>query len=305
MDRRTFLTQSMAATALSTAYLLPQNAQAVGEVQRRKGIRLKLCLNAYSFNSELMSGRMTMDDVIDFCAEHEIDGVDMTGYYFSNYPDIPSDEVIYKLKRNAFLNGVTISGTGVRNDFALSDPTSRKGHIDLVKGWVEVAAKLGADVVRVFSGRQIAEGSTYEETLEWMIPAFQECAAYGQEHGVIIGLQHHDDFLKTADQTIQVVEAVNSPWFSVILDVGSLRQHDVYEEIEKLVPYAATWQVKEEVWYGEKAEPIDLRRLKTVIDRTGYRGFLPIEALGHDATVKERVKRVTNFVEQVKSVFFT
>lgn len=305
MHRRSFLTQSMAATALSAAYLLPQDAHAVGEVQRRKGTRLKLCLNAYSFNSELVSGRMTMDDVIDFCAEHEVDGVDMTGYYFSNYPEVPSDAVIYNLKRNAFLNGVTISGTGVRNDFALSDPTSRKGHIDLVKGWVEVAAKLGADVVRVFSGRQIAEGATYEKTLEWMIPAFQECAAYGQEHGVIIGLQHHDDFLKTADQTIQVVEAVNSPWFSVILDVGSLRQNDVYEEIEKLVPYAATWQVKEEVWYGEKAVPIDLRRLKTVIDRTGYRGFLPIETLGRDATVTERVKRVANFVEQVKSVFFT
>ena len=177
--------------------------------------------------------------------------------------------------------------------------------MDLVKGWTDVAAKLGADVVRVFSGRQIAAGSTYEKTLEWMIPAFKECAAYGQERGVIIGLQHHDDFLKTADQTIEVVEAVNSPWFSVILDVGSLRQHDVYDEIEKLVPYAATWQVKEEVWFGEKAVPIDLRRLKAVIDKTGYRGFLPIEALGRDATVKERAARVANFVGQVKNVFFS
>jgi sugar phosphate isomerase/epimerase len=305
MHRRNFLTQSIVATALSAAYLLPQGAQAIGEVQRRKGTRLKLCLNAFSFNSELLSGRMTMDDVIDFCAEHEVDGVDMTGYYFPGYPEIPSDEVIYKLKRHAFLNGVTLSGTGVRNDFSLSDPTSRKGHIDLVKGWTDVAAKLGADVVRVFSGRQVAEGSTYEKTLAWMIPAFKECAAYGQERGVIIGLQHHDDFLKTADQTIEVVEAVNSPWFSVILDVGSLRQHDVYEEIEKLVPYAATWQVKEEVWFGEKAVPIDLRRLKAVIDKTGYRGFLPIEALGRDATVKERAARVANFVGQVKNVFFT
>ena len=305
MHRRNFLTQSMAATALSAAYLVPQQAQAIGEVQRRKGTRLKLCLNAFSFNRELLSGRMTMDDVIDFCALHEIDGVDMTGYYFSGYPEVPSDEVIYKLKRHAFVNGVTISGTGVRNDFSLSDPTSRKGHMDLVKGWTDVAAKLGADVVRVFSGRQIAAGSTYEKTLEWMIPAFKECAAYGQERGVIIGLQHHDDFLKTADQTIEVVEAVNSPWFSVILDVGSLRQHDVYDEIEKLVPYAATWQVKEEVWFGEKAVPIDLRRLKAVIDKTGYRGFLPIEALGRDATVKERAARVANFVGQVKNVFFS
>lgn len=305
MHRRSFLTQSMAAAALSTAYLLPQSAQAGGAVQRLKGTRLKLCLNAYSFNQQLMSGQMSMDDVIDFCAEHEIDGVDMTGYYFAGYPEPPSDEVIYKLKRKAFLNGVTISGTGVRNDFALTDPSSRKGQIALVKNWVEVAAKLGADVVRVFSGRQVAEGTTYEKTLEWMIPAFQECAEYGKEHGVIVGLQHHDDFLKTADQTIQVVEAVNSPWFSVILDVGSVRQHDVYEEIEKLVPYAATWQVKEEVWYGEKAVPIDLHRLKAVIDKTGYRGFLPFEALGSDPTAQARMQRVARFLDQIKQVFFT
>lgn len=305
MHRRSFLTQSIAAAALSTAYLLPQHAQAGGAVQRLKGTRLKLCLNAYSFNAQLMSGQMTMDDVIDFCAEHEIDGVDMTGYYFSSYPEPPSDEVIYQLKRKAFLNGVTISGTGVRNDFALTDPSSRKGQIALVKNWVEVAAKLGADVVRVFSGRQVAEGTTYEKTLEWMVPAFQECAEYGKEHGVIVGLQHHDDFLKTADQTIEVVEAVNSPWFSVILDVGSVRQHDVYEEIEKLVPYAATWQVKEEVWYGEKAVPIDLPRLKAVIDKTGYRGFLPFEALGSDPTAQARMKRVARFLDQIKQVFFS
>ena len=305
MHRRSFLAHSMAAAAFSASYVTPNVAQAASEVQRLKGVRLKLCLNAYSFNAQLMSGQMTMDEIIDFCAEHEIDGVDMTGYYFSSYPEPPSDEVIYKLKRKAFVNGVTISGTGVRNDFALTDASSRKGQIALVKDWVEVAAKLGADVVRVFSGRQVAQGATYEKTLDWMVPAFEECAAYGSEHGVIVGLQHHDDFLKTADQTIQVVEAVNSPWFGVILDVGSVRQHDVYEEIEKLVPYAVTWQVKEEVWQGEKAMPIDLQRLKSVIDETGYRGFLPFEALGSDSTVQDRKKRVARFLDQIKDVFFS
>jgi sugar phosphate isomerase/epimerase len=305
MQRRNFLKQPMGIAALYAASLLPGRALAAGEVKRRRGTRLKLGLNAYSFNRELMAGEMTMNDVIDFCAEREIDAVDMTGYYFPGYPEVPSDEVIYNLKKKAFLNGVTISGTGVRNDFALTDPLSRKGHIQLVKDWVDVAAKLGSDVVRVFSGRQVAEGSTFEKTLEWMIPAFQECAEYGKQRGVILGLQHHDDFLKTAAETIQVVEAVNSEWFSVILDVGSLRRHDVYEEIEKLVPYACTWQVKEEVWYGEKAVPIDLPRLKAIIDKVGYRGFLPIEALGRDANVEARIKTVANFVAQVKEVFFT
>jgi sugar phosphate isomerase/epimerase len=128
-----------------------------------------------------------------------------------------------------------------------------------------------------------------------MIPAFKECAEHGRRNGVIIGLQHHDDFLKTAEQTIQVVKAVNSEWFHVVLDVGSLRQGDPYAEIEKLLPYACTWQVKEQVWRGEKAEPIDLAKLRGIIDRSGYRGFLPFEALGSgDPAV------VTAFLEKVK-----
>ena len=305
MQRRNFLMRSVGAAALSASALMPATALAKGGVQRRPGTRLKIGLNAYSFNRELQSGEMTMDDVIDFCAEHEIDGVDMTGYYFPGYPEAPSDEVIFNLKRKAFLNGVTISGTGVRNDFALTDASSRKGQIQLVKDWVEVAAKLGSDVVRVFSGKQVAEGSTFAKTLEWMVPAFQECAEYGKEHGVIIGLQHHDDFLKTADETIEVVEAVNSEWFSVILDVGSVRMHDVYEEIEKLIPYSCTWQVKEEVWYGEKAVPIDLPKLKAIIDKAEYRGFLPFEALGRDANAEARRKHVARFLGEIRQVFFS
>lgn len=250
------------------------------EVKRREGTRVKIGLNAYSFNKPLMAGTMKIADVIDYCAQQGIDGVDLTGYYFPGYPSVPSDEYIYAVKRIAFLNGVTIMGTGVRNDFALVDASSRRGHIQLVKDWVDVAAKLGSDMVRVFSGREVPKGHSFEQVLEWMVPAFKECAAYGKERGVIIGLQHHDDFLKTADETIRVVKAVDSDWFSVILDVGSVRQGDPYEEIEKLLPYASNWQIKEHVWYGKKKVEIDLPKLRGLIDKIGYRGFAPIEALG-------------------------
>lgn len=132
-----------------------------------------------------------------------------------------------------------------------------------------------------------------------MIPAFKECAEYGKKHGVIVGLQHHDDFLKTAAETIRVVDMVNCDWFSVILDVGSLRRNDPYEEIEKLLPYAGNWQIKEHVWYGQKKTPIDLPRIRKIIDKTGYRGFTPIEAVGEgDPAVV-----VTEFLEKVRKAF--
>jgi sugar phosphate isomerase/epimerase len=266
---------------------------------RRTGTHVKIGLNAYSFNRPLMAGKMNLNDVIDYCAANKIDGVDLTGYYFPGYPNVPADSFLYALKRRAYLNGVTISGTGVRNDFALTDASSRRGHIQLVKDWIDVAAKLGSDMVRVFSGRELPKGFTHDQVLEWMVPAFQECAYYGSKHGVIVGLQHHDDFLKTADETIRVVEKVGSDWFSVILDVGSLRQGDPYAEIEKLLPYASNWQIKEHVWYGEKKTPIDLPRIKAIIDKVGYRGFTPIEALGEG----DPAAIVTAFLNQVRKAF--
>ena len=293
--RRNFLTRSLGVAACTLAGT-PQIALAAGEIKRRPGTRIRIGLNAYSFNAPLMAGKMTVEDVIDYCTQHNVDGVDMTGYYFPGYPKVPSDDSIYSLKRKAYLNGVSITGTGVRNDFTIPDAAKRKGELDLVKNWTDVAQKLGASVVRVFSGPKLPEGHTFDQVFEWMVPAFRECAEYGKKNGVMIGLQHHDDYLKTAEQTIRVVKAVNSEWFGVILDVGSLRQGDPYEEIEKLLPYACTWQVKENVYYGAKATPIDLPRVRAIIEKVGFRGFLPIEALGRG----DPETIVTTFLEKVR-----
>jgi sugar phosphate isomerase/epimerase len=294
IQRRGFLTRSVAiaASALSAG---PLAALPAGEVKRRPGVKIKLGLNSYSFNKPLTSGKMTLDDVIDYCAAHNIDGVDTTGYYFPGYPKVPADEYLYNLKKKAYYNGVTISGTGVRNDFTLADPTALKAQVQLVKDWVDATEKLGAAFVRVFSGPAMPAGSTFEKVLQTMVPAFRECAEYGKKHGVIIALQHHDDFLKTAAQTIQVVKAVDSDWFSLVLDVGSVRQGDPYEEITQLLPYACTWQIKEVVYVNGKSTPIDLARIRAIIEKVGFRGFVPFEALGQG-----NPEEVTAFLDKVR-----
>jgi sugar phosphate isomerase/epimerase len=154
-------------------------------------------------------------------------------------------------------------------------------------------------MVRVFAGKEVAKGHTFDESLKWMIPAFRECAEYGASRGVMVGLQHHDDFLKTADETIRVVDLVNHDWFTVILDVGSLRAGDPYEEIQRLLPYSSNWQIKEHVWYGKKKVEIDLPRLRKIIDKVGYRGFTPIEALGEG----DPETIVTAFLHKVRAAF--
>ncbi|SPE33811.1 Xylose isomerase domain protein TIM barrel [Candidatus Sulfopaludibacter sp. SbA3] len=297
IDRRRFLARSagLAATAAIPLSAAPLPAK----VAREAGLKLKLGLNAYSFDKQLRDGSMTLADAVHFCAQHNVDALDPTGYYFPGYPAVPPDEYIYNLKRTAFVNGVAISGTGVRNDFAVADQAARKNDVQMVKDWIVVASKLGAPVIRVFSGRARPEGHSLDEALAWMVADFKECAAFGQQHGVVLALQQHNDFLKTAAETIRVIDAVGSDWFACILDIGSLRSGDPYAEIEKLVPYAVSWQIKENVGRDGKDEPTDLARIKAIMDRAGYRGYVPFEALGGG---DPRVK-VAGFLEKIRQAF--
>src|SRR3979490_1561697 len=101
-NRREFFTRSLLMAA-------PLAMQAQARVPREPGVKLKLALNACSFDKPLRAGSMTLEDVVHFCAQQRVDALDATGYYFPGYPKVPSDEYIYNLKKTAFLNGVQLS----------------------------------------------------------------------------------------------------------------------------------------------------------------------------------------------------
>ena len=241
---------------------------------------LKTSLNAFSFNAPLSDGTMTISDMLDFCAATGFEGVDITGYYFNGYPQVPTDEYLFQIKRKAFRLGLEISGTGVRNDFTIADKTKREQEVALVKNWIEAAAKIGAPVIRIFAGNQKNEGITKEAVTEWMLKDIQTCVDYGKQYGVIIGLQNHNDFIQTADQVIKIIDTINSEWLGLILDTGSYRVPDPYEEIAKSIKHTVNWQIKENIFISGAEKETDMNKLMGIIKSSGYKGYLPIETLG-------------------------
>lgn len=258
--------------------------------------KFKLSCNLYSFNKPLSEGTMTLEEVIDFCADLGFDAIDPTGYYFPGYPEVPDDDYIYHIKRKAFLQGLAISGTGIRNDFTQADKRKREADIALIRNWVPVAAKLDAPVLRIFAGHDVPEGHA-EEVFHRVVEDIKTCVNYAAQQGVIIVLQNHNGLLKTAGQVLQVLEQIDSGWFGLNLDIGSLRTGDPYAEIAELAPYAYTWQIKENVYREQKMEKTDLNRIARILRESGYRGYLPIETLG-TGDPKEKVPR---FLEEVRS----
>lgn len=263
-------------------------------------LKNKIALNAYSFNAPLRDGSMDLFDMMNYCSGLGIDGVDLTGYYFPGYPAAPSDEYIYSIKRKAFELGLHICGTGVRNDFCLADEELRSKEIEHVKDWIVVAHKLGAPAIRIFPGQDVPEGFTWNETAKWVAEAILECAEFGKKHGVVIEIQNHNHFLKTADDVIRFMEMIDSEWVGLMLDIGSYRTtSDPYSEIEQTAGYAVSWQIKEDVYMENTKTPVDLKKIKEIIAKSEFKGYIPIETMGEG----DPYEKVENHYRAVMDTF--
>ncbi len=265
--------------------------------QKQLSHKFKLSLNLYSFNDLLRNKEVDLFDMLEFCARYNFDAIDPTGYYFPGYPIPPAKEFMNEFKRKAYLLGLDISGTGVRNDFANPDPMARKADVEMVKKWIESAAFLGIPSLRIFAGTHSHEGYSRDEVFKWMAGNIRECCDYGKQYGVIVALQNHNDFLYTSGDVDRIFEMVDSEWLGLNLDIGSYRQKDPYEEIKRNIHHAVTWQIKENVWINGIETPTDFVKLFQIIKNAGYRGYLPLETLG----AGDPYKKVPALLERVKA----
>ncbi|MCC6163055.1 MAG: sugar phosphate isomerase/epimerase [Acidobacteria bacterium] len=279
--RREFLAAATIPAVLGTHGVVSTAPAAHASVVPGLPSRIKTSCNLYSFNGPLTRGEMTLEQVIEYCAEIGFDAVDPTGYYFTGYPSVPADELIHRIKHLAFSMGLAISGTGVRNDFAVPDAVKRDADVAHVSRWVDVAARLGAPVLRVFDGRVMPPDVSKATVMDWIVDGIRRCVDAARARGVIIVLQNHNDALKEAGDYLTIRERIPSPWFGLNVDIGSLRlTDDPYAEIATLAPHACTWQVKELVYRRNVEERVDLRQIARILRDARYRGYVPIETLG-------------------------
>jgi sugar phosphate isomerase/epimerase len=307
LSRRRFLQSTLAAAAL-TIPALPMTAAPTTSPT------LKLSLNAYSFDALLKAGlsgatpSTTLPALLDFCSANHCDGLDPTGYYFPGYPNRPTDDYIDALKRKAAGLGIAITGTGVRNTFTTSDKTARAADVQLVKTWVEVAARLGAPVVRVFADTQtkgetwqsVSKGYTRAQVQEWMAESIRECADHAKQYNVLIGVQNHADFLMTADDVLSLLKSINSPACGPIVDIGSFHSADPYADVAKVAPLAVSWQIKSAMYSPGGLVPTDLAKLMRIIRASGYHGYLPVETLAQTGKTYDPNTLVPEFLGRIR-----
>lgn len=276
--RRDFLRAAVAATgaACATTTIGLPIARAIEPIRRVGGAKFKFSLAAYSYRDLLTAKppKLSLEDFITDCAKMQLEGTELTSYYF---PKDPTNEYLRHLKQLAFDLGLDISGTAVGNDFCVPPGPKRDEQIADVKRWIDRAEVLGAPVIRIFSGNA-QQGMSVDEAHKLAVAGIEETCQYAGEHGVYLALENHGGLTATADGLLKLVRDVKSPWFGVNLDTGNFHTPDPYGDLARLAPYAVNVQVKISMHpAGGKREPADLKRLAQILTESGYRGYIVLE----------------------------
>ena len=217
---------------------------------------------------------LTLKDFIEDCAKMNLEGTELTSYYF---PKEPTAEYLHGLRQHAFRLGLDVSGTAIGNEFGHPKGEKRDAEIAKCKQWIDNAALLDAPVIRIFAGHQQKDQSA-DAAHALMVSAIEECCDYAGKHGVYLALENHGGPTATADGLLRFVRDVDSPWFGVNLDSGNFSEtNDPYAELVRIAPYAVNAQIKVAMRIGGKKVPADFKRLAAIMRDAKYRGYIVLE----------------------------
>ena len=253
-----------------------------------------IAISTYSFWRFNDDSKLSMEDCIEKAARYGFDAVELLRIQM---PDECDQSYLQKLKRQAFVNGMSLCGMSTHQDFVSPEPADREANIKLTADLIEMCYALGIPTIRVNTGRwgtskdfdelmankgiePNLEGYSDDAGFKWVIDSFETLIPVAEKCGVVMGLENHWGLGRTAEGVLRIVDAIDSPWLQVTLDTGNFFERR-YEQLEMLAPKTVFVQAKTYYgggkWYTLET---DWDRIVAMLQRVGYRGYISLEFEG-------------------------
>jgi len=237
-----------------------------------------------------------LEKVVEFARETDYDGVEfrVDAGHKHDVSSTSSAEIRQRVKRLFADNGVEVACVATNERFADPDAAAHRQNIEAAKRNLDLAADLGAPVVRFFGGRAGRDEGMSPDEAAQIAAAFEEIGEYAAPSGVCPMLECGHDIIRGADEAAQVIGKVGTQNFGALWNRSQMDDRTFAVLKDRLRHF----HVHKEVLEPENDNVLSLAKRVKEID---YRGYVSLEIIGQDLSeeqLRETAKRLKGFIAQ-------
>ena len=283
---------------------------------------MKYSVTSYSFHQKISAGKMTQLDCIAAARDMGFDGIEFTDLIPCKNPTQPQ-QLAYaeRLRREAERVGIAIVSYSIGANLYRPDPQEAAAEVARLCGQVDVAAAMGAPVMRHDATAWTGTDKRVR-SFDSMLPVIAENARkvteYAATRGVRTCTENHGFVCQDSDRVERLYNAVDHENYGVLVDIGNFACVDEssVQAVSRLAPYAVHVHAKDFVVYPFGANrpdgvivtrganglqgcvigegDIPVAQCVAILRRAGYDGYITAEYEGREDCLAALPRALTN-----------
>lgn len=187
---------------------------------------MDISISMYSLASIIRDEKWSIIDFLAYADSIAVNGVELLDIYWQE----DKEKEITQVKAAMEKFNLKLSAYDVTNNFVKETSEERALEVMKVIEGIDIAKKLGADIVRVFCG-DLHDGLTYEKGSAWIIEGLKVCAKFAEKEEIYLAIENHGLLAGTSAQVKEIILAVDSRYIKSTFDTGNfLLVHEKTDE---------------------------------------------------------------------------
>ncbi len=253
-------------------------------------------VSSYSFSGYIREGKMTQFDTIKKAAEMGFEAIEFTDLELLD--GLTEAETAKKYKEEAERCGIKIAAYTVGASLIKDTEEETRAEIERVKAKVDIAAILGAPVMRHDAYFAQSKYRSFDLSLPELAKNIREITEYAETKGIKTMVENHGRICQDSDRMERIFNAVNHKNFGLLVDMGNFMcvDEEPYLAVSRVAPYAFHVHAKDftryEYGFAPLSGSIPTRSLAQIVPAVCGTGDVPLErclailkAVGYDGCV--------------------
>jgi sugar phosphate isomerase/epimerase len=232
------------------------------------------------------NGTITLLELPSALAERGIRTLEVCHFHFPSL----DEQYLTQFRESVQSAGVELFSVLIDDgDITHPDPEQRHMETQWIRGWIEIAGKLGAGHVRVIAGKQKAEGRS---VIHHSADGLKSLTETGKANGVQVITENFHVTAKRPETILEILDRCEGK-VGLCVDFGNFGGETKYEDLEAILPYATSVHAKAHYPEAGKMDRADFIACMELSRKYGFDGpySLIFDGPGNEWDSLEEIKQ--------------